>query len=359
MNIIRDALVESGVRHLFSTPSKKIDRIVEEICSGSLVQLVSCISESNAIDSCLSYHLVSGKVSAVLIDSEFIPADFLNKVEKSKSLESKVIFIFVGPVDKYFGKAIEESGLILKVSDITQSVNFNLQSGPRIVLFSSKKAKLPHNSADLSLEISVPESVGRGEQESDISLDGLRFALYLIDELLTHSPDSIVIPDAGSARKIVLSKLSKSNYVTTSGLTAMGWSLKALRGINLGSPDRLPIVVIGDGSLLLCASELALLANSRTSCVVILLINGQLGNRAEDTFIGKSSKLPKVDWQMFVEALGAQYVPIKSWPRRDFAERLLRKTQDELQPVVVPVDISLETAYIYTWKSGLSVLDQA
>jgi thiamine pyrophosphate-dependent acetolactate synthase large subunit-like protein len=111
--------------------------------------------------------------------------------------------------------------------------------------------------------------------------------------------------------------------------------------------------------MLLCASELASAVNSQTPCVVILLINRQLGNRTEDSLIGKSSKLPKVDWQIFVEALGANYAPIEGSPSKSFLEGLLRKTKEERMPVVIPMNISLETEYIYTLKTGLSVLDDA
>lgn len=359
MKIVREALVELGVQYLFSTPSKKIDTIVEEICSGSTVHLVSCISESSAIDSCLSYHQVSGKISAVLIDAEFVPADFLGSIEKAQSLEARVIYIFVGPVNKYFGRAIEESGLILKVTDLTEQLDFGVTFGPRIFLVSPDKAELKDCRDAISLANSPPVPEAKVDQEDLVTPEGFSHVLHMIDELLTQSPNSILIPDAGSARKIILSKFHKNSYLTTSGLTAMGWSFRALRGITLSSPDRLPIVVIGDGSMLLCASELATAVNSQMPCAVILLVNGQLGNRTEDSLIGKSSKLPKVDWQMFVEALGANYAPIEGSPSKSFIEGLLRKTKEERRPVVIPMNISVETEYIYTLKTGVRALDEA
>ena len=359
MKVIREVLVELDVHYLFSTPSKKIDPLVEQICIDSSIQLVSCTSESNAIDSCLSYHQVSGKISVVVIDAEFVPADFLYSVENAQLLEANVIFIFIGPVNKYFGRAIEESGLILEVTDVTQQLDFGIRFGPRICLVSPEKAELKPRGAAQSSVALAPITTRNNELKAEVTPKGMRLVLEVICELMDQSPNSILIPDAGSARKIVLSEFSKKSYLTTSGLTAMGWSFRALRGITLSSPDRLPIVVIGDGSMLLCASELASAVNSQTPCAVILLINGQLGNRTEDSLIGKSSKLPKIDWQMFAESLGADYALIEGMTTKNFVKGLLRKTKEERRPVVIPMNISLETEYIYTLKTGLSVLDEA
>ena len=344
MRAILEALIALKVTHLFSTPSKRIDPLVEEICSTSSIQLVSCLSESVAIDSCLSYHKVSGKNSAVLIDAEFIPANFFFDIKKVQLLEERVALFFVGPANHYFGTTIEETGLFFKEIELTKPLETGLTRGG--VLTSSTAA---------------PITKSESYQDVGVNSDGagVHHILALIDEILAQSPNSILIPDAGSARKIILSKFANKSYITTSGLTAMGWAVGALRGIRLGSPDRLPIVVIGDGSMLLWGSELASLAWSRSACIFLLLINGQLGDRKENTLVGRSSKLPEVDWKMFVEALGADYAPFENEPHKEFVEVLLRKTREQPRPILIPIDISLETENIYTWKTGLEVLDQA
>ena len=84
-----------------------------------------------------------------------------------------------------------------------------------------------------------------------------------------------------------------------------------------------------------------------------------MGDRKEDSLIGRSSKLPEVDWKMFVEALGADYVPFENEPHKEFVEELFRKTKEQPRPIVIPIDIRIETEYIYTLKTGLEVLDQA
>jgi thiamine pyrophosphate-dependent acetolactate synthase large subunit-like protein len=353
VKVILDALVKLEVLYLFSTPSKKIDLIVEEICNGTKVQLISCLSESSAIESCMSYQQVSGKNSAVLIDAEFTPANFFDTIEKAKFLELRIIFILVGSFNKYFASAIKETDLILNETDLATPLEFGLKPSPRICLVSSRMAELKVNS-----EAQSSAATAEIGPKASVVPERLTLLLDMIDELLTQSPNSILIPDAGSARKIVLSNFNKINYHTTPGLTAMGWALRALRGITLGCPDRLPIVLIGDGSMMLGASALAHFVKFRTPCVIILLINGQLGNRSKDSLIGKSSVLPKVDWQMFVEALGVAYAPTEGATNKKFIKGLLRRIKEERRPVVIPVDIGGETEYIYDLKTGVLELDR-
>ncbi len=359
MMSIVDVLVKLEVLYLFSTPSKKIDPIAEEICSGTKVQLISCLSESSAIESCMSYQQLSGKNSAVLIDADFIPADFFNSIEKAKLLEARIIFILVGSINNYLASAIRETDLILKKTDLAKPWEFGLKARPRVCLVRSRIDKL--NASSEAQSLTAPAKITTTEIYPKASVTPQRIAqlLEMIDELLIQSPNSILIPDAGSARKIVLSNFDKAIYHTTPGLTAMGWVIRALRGITLGCPDRLPIVLIGDGSMMLSASQLAYLVKFRIPCVIILLINGQLGNRSEDSLIGKSSILPKVDWQMFVEALGAAYVTIEGPSNKKFIEGLLRNTRENPRPVVIPVEIGGDTEYIYDLKTGVFELDLA
>lgn len=342
MRAIREALIALEVTHLFSTPSMRIDPLVEEICSTSSIQLVSCLSESVAVDSCLSYHKMSRKNSAVLIDTEFMPANFFVNIEKAQLLEERAGLLFIGPANEYFGTTIEETGLVLKEIGLTKPLENGFTRG--MVLTPATMA---------------PITKSETSEDAGVIPEGVNQILALIDEILAQSPNSILIPDAGSARKFVLSKFANKSYLTTSGLTAMGWAVRALRGIRLGCPDRLPIVVIGDGSMLLWGSELASLASHRSVSIFLLLKNGQLGDRKEETLIGRSSKLPEVDWKMFVEALGADYAPIENEPNKEFVEELLRKSKKELRPIVIPIDIRIETEYIYSLKTGLEVLDQA
>jgi len=289
--------------------------------------LIVCLSESVAFDSCLSYYHVSGKNTAVILDREFVPAHSLVGFENAQYLEEDIAFFFVGPTNTYFNNTIQESGLM-----------------PRHLL--------PWVSV-------APIADSKINREEKINPSGLTFILELIDELLNQSPDLILIPDAGSARKIILSNYDNKSYLTTTGLTAMGWAIRALRGVRLGCTERLPIVVVGDGSMLLWGSELATLVSSQSPCLVILLINGQLGNRNDETVSGNLSKLPVIEWQMFVEALGATYSPIEDWPSKDFVKELLRTIQEENRPIVIPVSISGETEYIYSLKTGIDVLDLA
>lgn len=172
----------------------------------------------------------------------------------------------------------------------------------------------------------------------------------VLDFLLKLRPDSIILPDAGAAHKLVSSKFINSFEISLNpeNYFWMGVSLRSLRGVALAQPERLPIVVIGDGSMLLQGTELAWLVKTKTPCIILLLINGQLGNRKLENKVGSASKLPCVQWEKFIQSLGAICLPIYSSFDKDLITHHLEYLKKESKPLVMLFDTTFETDYLYS-----------
>jgi hypothetical protein len=104
-------------------------------------------------------------------------------------------------------------------------------------------------------------------------------------------------------------------------------------------------------------TELAWLARARISCLIMLCLNGQLGNRKPDTHVGDASKLPAVDWEKFVVSMGAKCAPIQSCLDVQAIKDFIRLAWACRGPVVIPIDVTNETASIYQLRTGISYLD--
>jgi len=137
----------------------------------------------------------------------------------------------------------------------------------------------------------------------------------------------------------------------------MGRSLRSVRGVAAAAPNRLPVTILGDGSMLIQGTELAWLARARISCLVLLCLNGQLGNRNSDTHVGAASKLPDVHWEKFVVSLGARCAPVQSRFDKTTISDCISFAWADHGPVVIPIDITVETDSIYQLKTGIPFLD--
>lgn len=126
--------------------------------------------------------------------------------------------------------------------------------------------------------------------------------------------DSAVVCDAGSAHESVARVIARAGLrpvVQTTAWTAMGWSLGAALGVARALPGRPLGVVIGDGSFLMRLGDLAALVRYRVPAVVVLLVNGVMGqSRSEWPPEHRHlASLPDVDWAAAVTALGAHIAP--------------------------------------------------
>ena len=171
-----------------------------------------------------------------------------------------------------------------------------------------------------------------------------------LEELLKVLPNSIILPDAGAAHNLVRSRfhnffnltLNSENYFW------MRCSLRSVSGLALDQPERIPIVVTGDGSMLLQGAELSWLVKTNTPCVILLLINGQLGNRKSDKHVGRATQLPFVDWGKFIQSFGSYCLPVQSSLESNLIINHIELIKRVRRPLVIPLDITIYTDYFYS-----------
>ena len=72
--LILESFSGLNIEKLFTLPSKNIDSVLEGICAKSAIELTVCTSELAVLDSAIAYSAISKKISAVMIDPEFMPA---------------------------------------------------------------------------------------------------------------------------------------------------------------------------------------------------------------------------------------------------------------------------------------------
>lgn len=124
-------------------------------------------------------------------------------------------------------------------------------------------------------------------------------------------PDAAVVCDAGTSHEAAVRHIARAGMrplVQTMQLTTMGWSLGAALGVHAARPAELIGVVIGDGSLLGRLGDLAVLARYRVPAVILVIVNGLLGESRRDWLGGPHARLaclPDVNWRAALAAVGA------------------------------------------------------
>lgn len=87
---------------------------------------------------------------------------------------------------------------------------------------------------------------------------------------------------------------------------SIGYTLPACLGAGIASPEKRPVLLIGDGSALLTIQELSVMIRERLNPVVMLINND--GYTVERAIHGEHqpyNDIPSVDWQTMPQAFGA------------------------------------------------------
>jgi len=356
--LILEVLSELDVKHIFTFPSKKIDPVLEKVCANSAIEVIICTSESSVIDSAIGYAAFSNKVPAVLIDATFIPPEFFSSVLRAKALGLMVLFLFAEPLPKFILSVLKSLGQSVETLG-TKPISTELPSSkPRVLAVDPKN--LPSKAINHEKQL-LDSSTITSLPDLEYNTNHLSSSLVasLIQEVLLCSPNSILLPDAGAPHKVsraffadkMNGTLNVPNYLS------MGHSLRSVRGIFSAVADRLSVIIIGDGSMLIQGNDIAWLVHARIPCLILLCINGQLGNRNTQTYAGKGSKLPNVDWEQYIKSLGAKCTPVQSIVDRKTISECVSSTLVERLPIVIPIDITGETDFIYKLTTGISFLD--
>jgi acetolactate synthase-1/2/3 large subunit len=151
----------------------------------------------------------------------------------------------------------------------------------------------------------------------DANFAGAESALTIpraIGQIRERMPnDTVVAVDAGFGKPL-LAYLWKTNvwpgYFSSAGLSTMGYAIPAANALQLAAPPGVRVVgFMGDGSLLMRASEISVAAELRLPCIYIAWMDASLTQigikqrRAGLPQIGTT--LPKYSCQRIAEAFGA------------------------------------------------------
>jgi thiamine pyrophosphate-dependent acetolactate synthase large subunit-like protein len=141
------------------------------------------------------------------------------------------------------------------------------------------------------------------------SPDWVDEAVVILDRELPR--DAPVVCDAGTSHETAVRHIARAGMrplVQTMQLTTMGWSLGAVLGVHAARPNAPIGVVVGDGSLLGRLGDLAVLARYRVPAVILVIVNGLLGESRRGWLDGPHARLatlPDIDWRAAVVAVGA------------------------------------------------------
>lgn len=93
------------------------------------------------------------------------------------------------------------------------------------------------------------------------------------------SDDMTVVPDAGDAlfSALDLDVHEATEFIATAYYASLGFAVPAALGVQLAAPDRRPLVIAGDGSFQMSATELSTAVRYRLNPIVIVLNNGGYG----------------------------------------------------------------------------------
>ena len=128
----------------------------------------------------------------------------------------------------------------------------------------------------------------------------------------------------------------------------MGWAVAAAMGAALSFPDQGAVCVMGDGSALMLAGELATAVRYNAAITILILANGVLGNpygRHRDTGAQHLAVLPDIDWVRLAEAMGLPAAKVATAAEMTAALAETTGTPRLLVASVLPVDSDVRPPY--------------
>jgi indolepyruvate decarboxylase len=121
-------------------------------------------------------------------------------------------------------------------------------------------------------------------------------------------PDAVVLADPGDALFAAadLHLQEASHFLSSTYWASLGFALPGSVGAWGACPERGPVVLLGDGSLLMCAMELATLARYGIPALVIVLDNGGYGTE-RPMLDGAFNDVAPVDHAQLARSLGLHH----------------------------------------------------
>lgn len=133
----------------------------------------------------------------------------------------------------------------------------------------------------------------------------VRRLLLAVDAVLTDA--SVVLADTGDATfaSIALHLKDANEYMNSGNWASLGFALPAAVGAWGAHPEQRPLVLVGDGALLMSAIELATLARYRIPALVVVMDNAGYGTE-RPMLDGPFNDVAPVDHVGLARAMGFQ-----------------------------------------------------
>ena len=147
---------------------------------------------------------------------------------------------------------------------------------------------------------------------------------FTIPAALCHAravlpPDTLVAVDAGFGKPLasyLWTAPRPNSYFTAHGLSTMGYALPAANALQLMQPDRPVVGFMGDGSLLMRASELSVAAEHGIAPIWIAWMDGALAQietkQLRQALQPVGARLPVVSCAKVADAFGVSGVDVES-----------------------------------------------
>jgi len=159
----------------------------------------------------------------------------------------------------------------------------------------------------------------RSSLERVFRLDGAAFtipaALRLARKLLP--PETRVAVDAGFGKPLasyLWSSSEPNHYFTAHGLSTMGYALPAANALALIDPGRPVLAFMGDGSLLMRASEISVAAEQGVAPIYVAWMDGSLAQietkQLRQNLRPVGARLPEVSCEKIADAFGGLGVDV-------------------------------------------------
>jgi acetolactate synthase-1/2/3 large subunit len=131
--------------------------------------------------------------------------------------------------------------------------------------------------------------------------------------------DALVAVDAGFGKPLasyLWTARQPNTYFTAHGLSTMGYALPAANALQLASPDRRVVAFMGDGSLLMRASELTVAAEQGIAPVWVAWMDGALAQietkQLRQHLAPVGARVPPVSCEKLADAFNCRGVDVDS-----------------------------------------------
>ena len=131
--------------------------------------------------------------------------------------------------------------------------------------------------------------------------------------------ETLVAVDAGFGKPLasyLWSTAEPNTYFTAHGLSTMGYALPATNALQLAYPNRQAVAFMGDGSLLMRASELSVAAELGIAPIYVVWLDGALAQietkQLRQRLRPVGARLPQVSCAKLADAFGVHGVDVDS-----------------------------------------------